>query len=303
MIGRLGKKWPMRLFIALLFSVLLAGYGCVNSEAYLLSKHNAITIEQWGEISADELADALEKGEFNPDQLIFGTTKEGVLISSPVIVIAIARDQKEHFHLLLDYGANVNLSGKIGSYELTALNIAAYKERTDVMEMLLKSGANPRTKKNYNRTTLHHLLDVLEEGLNEKEMMARDEELKNIIALLVAKGADINAVDKYGDNIIHYLTEQCREGLIKYAAQMGADVNQENKTHYTPLLWASEVFRDSIPALLEAGADPNYVSSKGGVLTPLNIVVAASPNPTIVIQTLLDGGADIDLDAGDGKRA
>ena len=48
MIGRLGKKWPMRLFIALLFSVLLAGYGCVNSEAYLLSKHNAITIEQWG---------------------------------------------------------------------------------------------------------------------------------------------------------------------------------------------------------------------------------------------------------------
>ena len=61
MIGRLGKKWPMRLFIALLFSVLLAGYGCVNSEAYLLSKHNAITIEQWGEISADELADALEK--------------------------------------------------------------------------------------------------------------------------------------------------------------------------------------------------------------------------------------------------
>ena len=153
MIGRLGKKWPMRLFIALLFSVLLAGYGCVNSEAYLLSKHNAITIEQWGEISADELADALEKGEFNPDQLIFGTTKEGVLISSPVIVIAIARDQKEHFHLLLDYGANVNLSGKIGSYELTALNIAAYKERTDVMEMLLKSGANPRTKKNYNRTT------------------------------------------------------------------------------------------------------------------------------------------------------
>ena len=63
MIGRLGKKWLAGLFI--LLSVLLV--GCVNSEAYLLSKHNAITIEQWGEISADELADALEKGEFNPD--------------------------------------------------------------------------------------------------------------------------------------------------------------------------------------------------------------------------------------------
>ena len=47
MIGRLGKKWSAILFI--LLSVLLAGYGCVNSEAYLLSKHNAITIEQWGE--------------------------------------------------------------------------------------------------------------------------------------------------------------------------------------------------------------------------------------------------------------
>ena len=44
MIGRLGKKWLAGLFI--LLSVLLV--GCVNSEAYLLSKHNAITIEQWG---------------------------------------------------------------------------------------------------------------------------------------------------------------------------------------------------------------------------------------------------------------
>ena len=125
-----------------MLSVLLV--GCVNSEAYLLSKHNAITIEQWGEISADELADALEKGEFNPDQLILNTANGKRLSILPAIVMAAFNDQEEHICLLLDYGANPDLSGKIGSYELTALNIAAYKERTDVMEMLLKSGANPR---------------------------------------------------------------------------------------------------------------------------------------------------------------
>ncbi|WOV90993.1 MAG: ankyrin repeat domain-containing protein [Candidatus Zeuxoniibacter abyssi] len=293
MIGRLGKKWLAGLFI--LFSVLLA--GCVNSEADLLSKHNAITVEQWGEISADELADALEKGEFNPDQLILNTANGKRLSILPAIVMAAFNDQEEHIRLLLDYGANPDLSGKIGSYELTALNIAAHNEQMEMMEMLLKAGANPniRTKKIANRTTLHHLLDVLEEGLNEKEMMARDEELKNIIALLVAKGADINAVDENGENIIHYLTLQCKADLIRYAVQMGANINHENEDFGTPLLRASKVFRDSIPALLEAGADPNYVSSKGGVFTPLNIAVVVVPNPTIVIQTLLDGGADIDL--------
>ena len=131
--------------------------------------------------------------------------------------------------------------------------------------------------------------------------MARDKELKNMIALLVAKGADINAIDENGENIIHYLTLQCKGDLIRYAVQMGADINHENEDFGTPLLRASKVFRDSIPVLLEAGADPNYVSSKGGVLTPLIVAAVVAPNPTIVIQTLLDGGADINLDAGDGS--
>ena len=66
--------------------------------------------------------------------------------------------------------------------------------------------------------------------------MARDKELKNMIALLVAKGADINAIDENGENIIHYLTLQCKGDLIRYAVQMGADINHENEDFGTPLL-------------------------------------------------------------------
>ena len=246
MTKRFGKKWLVFIFtlLTLLSLVLWAGYVYINSESYLAAKHNAITIEQWGKISADELADALEKGEFNPDQLILNTVNDERLSISPAIVMAAFNDQEEHIRLLLDYGANPDLRSNNRDYKFTALNVAAHKRRTEVMEMLLKAGANPniRTKKIANMTTLHHLLDVLEEGLNEKEMMARDEELKNIIALLVEKGADINAVNEDGYSIIHYLTIPCRGNLIKYAAQMGADVNLKSKTHASPLFLASAFF-------------------------------------------------------------
>ena len=83
--------------------------------------------------------------------------------------------------------------------------------------------------------------------------------------------------------------------------QMGADINHENETFSTPLRWALMIFRDSIPALLEAGANPNYVSSTKGVLSHLGFASIFAPNPTIVIRTLLDGDADINQDTGGGS--
>ena len=70
-----------------------------------------------------------------------------------------------------------------------------------------------------------------------------------------------------------------------------------------PLLcsWRQHFFHDSIPALLEAGADPNNLIS--GRTPPLKSIIVYAATPTIVIRTLLDGGADINKDAGGGKRA
>ena len=200
------------------------------------------------------MADALEKGEFNPDQLILMNTKKGLYVL-PAVVIATRRSQKEHLRLLLDYGANVNLSGEIGSYEFTALNIVAYKGQTEMMEMLLKADANPNFRfKIANKTPLHSLLSELGETVENEEKVIADDELKKMIALLVAKGADINAVDKNGNNIIHYLTMQCKADLIRYAVQMGADINHENETFSTPLRWALMIFSRFYPRFVRSGS-------------------------------------------------
>ena len=53
--------------------------------------------------------------------------------------------------------------------------------------------------------------------------------------------------------------------------------------------------------MLEAGANPNYVSSTKGVLSHLGFASIFAPNPTIVIRTLLDGDADINQDTGGGS--
>ena len=135
--------------------------------------------------------------------------------------------KKITFVILLDYGAQVDLPGSSAS--LTALQAAARSGRVNIMEMLLQAGANPnvRSKKILeNRTPLHFLLFELGETVGGERVgsevkVIADEELKNIIALLVAKGADINAVDKNGNNIIHYLTMQCKADLIRYAVSNG----------------------------------------------------------------------------------
>ena len=55
--------------------------------------------------------------------------------------MASQNGHKEIVKLLLDKGADVNVKGKIDGVEITALKVAKYYNKPDIVELLQKAGA------------------------------------------------------------------------------------------------------------------------------------------------------------------
>jgi ankyrin repeat protein len=100
--------------------------------------------------------------------------------------------------LLLDAGADVNITNHFGK---TALMTAAHLNRPDVVELLLKRGANvhARTSEKFECGT------VIERGERTALMYAAENAGPEVIRWLVNAGADPRAVDSKGNGIDFYL--------------------------------------------------------------------------------------------------
>ena len=122
---------------------------------------------------------------------------------------------------------------------------------------------------------------------------------------LLVHGAD---VEEY--SATHSLTplrqacgDHCLE-CVEILLEAGADVDAEGDDGFTPLVTtANSIFekKSAVIAkkLLEAGANPNIVTQRGYFA----LGAAASCDKVSDVSVLLDGHAEIDLDAGDGFSA
>ncbi|MCL7030983.1 hypothetical protein MKW94_016701, partial [Papaver nudicaule] len=123
--------------------------------------------------------------------------------------------------LLLSKGVHVNVATRIG----TALQIAAYSDRRDVVKMLLDHGANVSWV----------ILVVLNSCLSPN-VVACQGMLRPLISAIFGKSWD------------------CVELLL----QAGADPNAVSCGNTPLVIAAKDEHADVITRLLEAGADPNY---------------------------------------------
>ena len=114
---------------------------------------------------------------------------------------------------LLAGGANVNAKRADGT---TALHRAAARAPAEIVELLLSSGAEANARDNDGRTPLHHLVQAEVRGRLERFFAYNDPQgpalwrrrtegrgttlwtFREIVRLLLAKGADVNARDKAG---------------------------------------------------------------------------------------------------------
>ena len=116
---------------------------------------------------------------------------------------------------------------------------------------------------------------------------------------LVVKGADLNAVDTYGNTPLHWAAGNGYAAVVEYLVAKGASVNAVNRTGNTPLHWAAVNGHVAVVEHLVAnGADLNAVDKYGS--TPLHRA-AEREHPAIV--EFLKQPKTVQLNSGDRREA
>ncbi|MEG1979273.1 MAG: hypothetical protein RR060_01040 [Victivallaceae bacterium] len=94
------------------------------------------------------------------------------------------------------------------------------------------------------------------------------------VANFIKHGANVNSVNKYGQNVLFSAIESKNYPMVDLLVEQGADVNQISNERGTPLCCALNIPEyplEEIKKLLLAGADPNLYSPRG--LAPLALSI------------------------------
>jgi len=201
----------------------------------------------------------------------------------------------ECMELLLNGGANPNISGHDGDPVLHILTRIRDKTAPNAVKLLLDSDANPNLRSTYG-TPLH---EAVEENNPE------------LVNLLIGYGAYVDACNHQGFTPLHCACEVPIANLevIKSLLKNSADANAINNEGNTPLhiaSWPCESAPECVQLLLEYGADPNTHDGRGA--TALHRAVhepLGGPAYQISLQLtklLLKHEANPNIDAKVGRR-
>ena len=201
---------------------------------------------------------AVDMGNETTVQLLLGSGADPNIVGGEygtALVTAAYRKDYEMVHLLLNKGANVNITGG-GDYG-TALIAATYRRHRETIQLLLEKGADVNTGGGTHGTALGAAVCC---GYNE------------IVQLLLEKGADINSNiggGKYG-TVLSAAAYYGHKEIVQLLLEKGADPNiTGGRYNYNALAAAihrlavddariiSEELLEIVMSLLKAGADPN----------------------------------------------
>ncbi len=124
----------------------------------------------------------------------------------------------------------------------------------------------------------------------------------SMMRFLANQGCDINQEDRTSSTPLHYCSREGKRKAVQCLLELGADIHaQELKLNLdTPLGVAAQKGKTSICQMLtEKGSDINYQNVSG--CTPLHM--AAMEGHEAVVKYLLDNGADVDRTEGSGNTA
>ncbi|KAF7154374.1 hypothetical protein RHSIM_Rhsim01G0268800 [Rhododendron simsii] len=169
-------------------------------------------------------------------------------------------------YLVQDLGLDVNMKDRKGD---TPLNYATLGQQYQTVTWLAANGANPNLGNAKGFCALHY---------------AAENGLKDLMRLLISKGAEIEAESHAGTPLqcaaAHGRTEAVKI-LLDRKANAGADPNLD-LNGLTPLgNAAAEGDTDIIKCMLKAGANPNVTETEG--LTPLEIAALHSNHAAVMV--------------------
>ena len=184
----------------------------------------------------------------------------------------VHRDDLEMAKLLIEAGANVNVSN---DYGVTPFLLACTNGNPDMVHGLLRAGADPNATR--------------ETGESAIMTASRTGNLKAVKALL-AYEPDLNRQEnRRGQTALMWAIEQGHPQVAKLLIERGADVNARSKNGFTPLLFAAQQNDlDSVQVLLAAGAKLDGFTPEWGSA----LVAAAARGHENLAIFLLEKGAD-----------
>ena len=159
---------------------------------------------------------------------------------------------------------------------MTALHWAAYQDDLDLVDRLLRAGANPRAPNRYGVTPLSLACTNANVAMVER---------------LLEAGADANASLPGGETVLMTAARTGRVGAVRALIARGADVHaKESRDGQTAMMWAAaEGHVEVLEALIQAGADFKTPLDSG--FTPL--LFAVREGRIGAVKALLKAGADV----------
>ncbi|WP_372369366.1 ankyrin repeat domain-containing protein [Candidatus Uabimicrobium sp. HlEnr_7] len=243
-------------------------------------------------------------------QLIAKSANVNVKNSRGDALIFSVLDEAELLKLLVENGAELNVYNRTG---YTPLMQSLYYEYNDAAKYLIEKSTDVNGGNSKNQTTpliyaienLEFMKLLLEKGANVK---AKDKygntallkacSMKNIdiVKLLLEKGADINQQDSYGNTTLMNAMKRRRVEIAKLLIEKDVDVNVAVR-NLTALFYVARMGDAKMMTLLiEKGAKVNLQDDEGQ--TPL--FYAANVE---VAKLLLKAGADTTIKNKKGKTA
>ena len=182
--------------------------------------------------------------EANP-KLAFGKTDQGISIlqfacycrnTEAVSILKKYKKELTFFEaastgdlktVKIELEKNPGLINSFSEDGFTALGLASFFSRTDVVKILLESGADPNIASNnsFKVTPLHSACAISN---------------YDIVEILIKNGANVNAKQMQGVTPLHSAAHNGQTKIAKFLIKNGAEINSKTDDGKTPLIMAEE---------------------------------------------------------------
>ncbi len=236
------------------------------------------TVQALIEAGADVQNGALGSGAFsgNPDvvrALLAAGARPDYAFGGPILINVIGDNKPANLEVvraLIEAGADVNARDGQG---YTPLSMAFVRDRSDMIQLLLQSGARPEALKESMLTSAAKRGDLQE------------------VASIIAAGTSVDARNTIGATPLSEAVCSGQLAMVHYLLRAGANVNLPTGDGYLPLMLASIRQNPMIfHALLNSGADVNAKSNK-----PTALMGAVEQGRKEFVQPLIAAGADLNV--------